>query len=174
MNDINATPGKANMGEDFAITRVVNAPVSRVWKAWTDAKELKKWWGPKGFEVVSTKVDLKPGGIFHYLLRSPNGQEMWGKFVYREIVPEKRLVFISSFSDENAGETRHPLAPDWPLKMLSTVTFTERDGKTTIMVRWSPYEATDKEHETFEAGRDSMKAGWSGTFERLDAHLERA
>ena len=64
-----------------------------MWKAWTDAKALKKWWGPKGFEVVSTKVDLKPGGIFHYLLRSPNGQDMWGKFVYREIVPRRAARF---------------------------------------------------------------------------------
>ncbi len=174
MNDVKAKHGPAHQADEFVISRVVNAPVSRVWKAWTDAKELKKWWGPKGFEVVSTRVNLKPGGIFHYLLRSPNGQEMWGKFVYREIVREQRLVFISSFSDENAGETRHPLAPDWPLKMLSTVTFAETDGKTTVTVRWSPYEATEKERETFDGARDSMMAGWTGTFERLDAYLETA
>lgn len=160
--------------EEFVITRVVDAPRSRVWKAWTDAKELKKWWGPKGFEVVSTKVDLKPGGMFHYHLRSPNGQDMWGKFVYREIVPEERLVFLSSFSDEMAGETRHPMAPDWPLRMHSTVTFTEKAGKTTITVRWLPYEATQKERDAFEAARDSMTAGWSGTFERLENHLASA
>jgi len=175
MNSTKTMPSAADQADDaFVITRVVDAPRSRVWKAWTDAKELKKWWGPKGFEVVSTKVDLKPGGIFHYLLRSPNGQDMWGKFVYREIVPEERLVLISSFSDETAGVSRHPMAPDWPLRMLSTVTFTEKGGKTTITVRWLPYEATQKERETFEAGRDSMKAGWTGTFERLDAHLADA
>jgi hypothetical protein len=54
------------------------------------------------------------------------------------------------------------------------VTFTEKGGKTTITVRWLPYEATQKERDTFEAGRDSMKAGWTGTFERLDAHLADA
>jgi uncharacterized protein YndB with AHSA1/START domain len=86
--------GHDTADEAFTITRVVDAPRNRVWKAWTDAKALKKWWGPKGFEVVSTKVDLKPGGIFHYLLRSPNGQDMWGKFIYREIVP--RSVLFSS------------------------------------------------------------------------------
>ena len=96
---------------------------------------------------------------------------MWGKFVYREIVPEERLVFISSFSDEAGGETCHPLAPDWPLRMLSTVTFAETAGKTMITVRWLPYEATKTERDTFEAGRASMNAGWSGTFERLDTYL---
>jgi uncharacterized protein YndB with AHSA1/START domain len=174
MNDTRTMPSAVGHADEFVINRVVDAPRSRVWKAWTDAKDLKQWWGPKGFEVVSTKVDLRPGGIFLYHLRSQNGQEMWGKFVYREIVPEQRLVFITSFSDENAGETRHPMAPSWPLKMLSTVTFTESGGKTTVTVRWLPYEATQKECETFEAGRDSMKAGWTGTFERLDDYFGRA
>ncbi len=174
MNDVKAKPATAHHADDFVATRVVNAPVDRVWKAWTDAKALKQWWGPKGFESVSTKVDLRPGGIFHYHMRAPGGEDMWGKFVYREIVPEQRLVFISSFSDENAGETRHPLAPDWPLKMLSMVTFAEKDGKTTVTVSGSPYEPTEKERSAFEAGRDSMKAGWAGTFERLDAYLESA
>jgi uncharacterized protein YndB with AHSA1/START domain len=175
MNDIKAKPKTAHpAGEDFVITRVVDAPLSRVWKAWTDANELKKWWGPKDFEIVSTKVDLRPGGIFHYHLRSPTGEDVWGKFVYREIVPEERLVFITAFSDENAGETRHPMAPDWPLRMHSTVTFTDKGGKTAVTVRWSPYEATQKERDAFEAGRDSMKAGWGGTFDRLDARLGKA
>jgi uncharacterized protein YndB with AHSA1/START domain len=171
---VKSSPATKTEAQEFVITRIVDAPRSRVWQAWTDAKELKKWWGPKGFEVVSTKVALKPGGLFHYLLRSPSSQEMWGKFVYREIVPEERLVFISSFSDETGGETRHPMAPDWPLKMLSTVTFADKSGKTTITVRWSPYQATDVERKTFKEGMDSMRAGWSGTFERLDNYLANA
>ena len=107
-----------------------------MWKAWTDAKQLKKWWGPKGFDVVSTKIDLKPGGIFHYHLKSPDGQDMWGKFIYREVVPQRRLVFIVCFSDEMGGVTRHPMSPDWPLTTLSTVTFAEANGNTTITVKW--------------------------------------
>jgi len=54
------------------------------------------------------------------------------------------------------------------------VIFTENGGKTTVTVRWSPYEATQKERGTFEAGRDSMNTGWTGTFERLDAYLGQA
>jgi uncharacterized protein YndB with AHSA1/START domain len=66
------------------------------------------------------------------------------------------------------------MAPDWPLKMLSTVTFADKSGKTTITVRWSPYQATDVERKTFKEGMDSMRAGWSGTFERLDNYLANA
>jgi len=158
----------------FITSRVFNAPRERVWDAWTQREQMMRGFGPKGFTMSQAQLDFRPGGVFHYCLKSPDGKEMWGKFVYREIVPEERLVFISSFSDENAGETRHPLAPDWPLRMLSTVTFTEKAGKTTITVRWLPFEATQKERDTFEAGRDSMKAGWTGTFDRLETYLGTA
>jgi uncharacterized protein YndB with AHSA1/START domain len=146
-------------GKEFIISRVIDAPLERVWKAWTDAKQLKNWWGPKGFEIVSTKVNLRPGGIFHYHLRSADGQDMWGKFTYHEIVPQKRLVFVVSFSDEAGGVTRHPLHEKWPLTILSSVTFAQANGRTTVTVRWIPVDATKVERETFEDGRESMKAG---------------
>jgi uncharacterized protein YndB with AHSA1/START domain len=172
VNDTKQKPSSAAF--EFVMRRTFNAPVARVWRAWTDPEKLLHWWGPKGFRIVSTKVDLKPGGIFHYCLESPQGQVMWGRFVYREIVPEERLVFIVSFSDENAGVARHPLHEGWPLQILSTVTFSERDGKTTVTIRWVPYAATEAERKTFEEGRDSMQAGWTGTLDQLEDYLARA
>jgi uncharacterized protein YndB with AHSA1/START domain len=171
MNDVKQTPGAA--GFEFTIKRSFNAPVARVWRAWTDPDQLLHWWGPKGFETVSTKVDLTPGGLFHYCLKSPEGRIMWGRFVYREIVPEKRLVFIVSFSDENAGISQHPLHEGWPRQILSEVTFSESVGKTTVTVRWIPYEATKAERDVFEKGAPSMQAGWTGTLDRLEAYLAR-
>jgi uncharacterized protein YndB with AHSA1/START domain len=99
---------------------------------------------------------------------------MWGKFIYREVVPQRRLVFIVCFSDEMGGVTRHPMSPDWPLTTLSTVTFAEANGNTTITVKWIPVDATEAERKTFEDGRDSMKAGWTGTFDQLDDYLTKA
>ncbi len=61
---------------------------------------------------------------------------MWGKFIFREIVPQERLVFVVAFSDAEGGLTRHPMSPDWPLTMLSTVTFAETGtGKTIVTVQ---------------------------------------
>lgn len=176
MNDIKAKAGAANpaAGFEFAIRRVFDAPLDRVWRAWTEAERLAKWWGPKDFDIVSVKLDLRPGGMCHYLLRSPDGQEIWGRLLFREIVPEQKLVFIVAFSDESGGISRHPLHEGWPLQILSTVTFSESGGKTTITVRWVPYEATDSAREVFEAGKDSMRAGWTGTFDRLEAYLAKA
>jgi uncharacterized protein YndB with AHSA1/START domain len=155
----------------FVISRTFNAPLDRVWKAWTEPEQMAAWWGPKGFKADVKALDLKPGGLFHYLLTSPQGQEMWGRMVFREIVPKERLVFINSFSDPDGGLTRHPLAPEWPLQMHTTITFAEADGKTTVTVTWVPYEASEAERDTFEKGRESMQAGWTGTFDKLESHL---
>jgi len=160
--------------EEFAITRVFDAPRERVWKAWTEAECLKQWWGPKGFTVHTSKVDLRPGGVFHYGMKAPDGSDMWGRFVYREIKAPERLVLIVSFSDPKGGVSRHPGHMSWPLQMMSTVTFEAQGGKTKVTVRWIPHEATEAERKTFEEGRDGMKQGWTGTFDQFAAYLAKA
>ncbi len=89
--------------EDFVISRTLDAPRDLVWKAFTDPKRMAQWWGPKGFKVIPSKMDLRPGGLYHYGLEAPNGSPMWGRFVFREIVAPERIVFINSFSDEKGG-----------------------------------------------------------------------
>jgi uncharacterized protein YndB with AHSA1/START domain len=159
---------------EFVTTRVLNAPRELVWKAWTDPEHLMRWFSPKGFTNISSKVDLRVGGTFHYGLRMPDGGEMWGRFVYREIVPPERLVHIVHFSDAKGGVTRHPMSATWPLKTLSTITLEAQGNKTLLTVRWVPFEATDEEIRTFTEGRESMKAGWGGTIDQLEAHLAEA
>jgi hypothetical protein len=55
--------------------------------------------------------------------------------------------------------------------MMSTITFTEHEGRTTLTVRWAPHDATEIEQREFDAGHDSMRMGWGGTMEQLTAHL---
>jgi len=158
----------------FVISRVFDAPRDKVWKAWTEVERLKQWFSPKGFTVIAAKMDLRPGGTYHYGMRTPDGQEMWGKWTFREIKAPERLVLVNSFSDAAGGITRHPMAPTWPREMLSTSTFTEKDGKTTLTLEWLPFNATPEEIATFEAGRAGMTQGWSGTFEQFIAYLAKA
>jgi len=160
--------------EDFVISRVLDAPRDRVWKVFTQVEHMKQWWGPKGFTVTHAKMDLRPGGTYHYALKSPDGATMWGKFVFREIAPPEKLVFMSSFSDEAGGVTRHPMAPTWPLLMLTTFSFEDLGDKTRFTVRWSPYNATEEERQAFETGRPSMTQGWTGTLDQLAAYLQKA
>ena len=167
-NLIQAAPVQA-----FVISRTFDAPREQVWKAWTDPKRLMRWFGPKGSRMLSCKMDLRPGGMFHYRMRYA-GLEIWGKFVYREIVPPARLVLVNSFSDAQGGVTRHPFGPTWPIQMLSTTTLAERDGTTMITIRWAPVAPTADERATFEGGHASMRQGWTGTFNRLGEYLATA
>jgi uncharacterized protein YndB with AHSA1/START domain len=159
---------------DFVISRVLDAPRELVWKCFTDPERMKQWWGPKGVSVEQAKMDLRPGGIFLYGMKTADGTVMWGRMVYREIVPPQKIVFVNSFSDENGGLTRHPMAPTWPIEMLSVFTFEEQPGgKTKFTVRWSPLDPTAEEQQTFDAGHASMTQGWTGTLEKLEAYLPK-
>jgi len=163
------------MSKPFVISHEFNAPREVVWQAWTERDRLVKWWGPKGFTMSHAQLDLRPGGMLHYRMEGPDGKEMWGRFVYREIVPPSKLVWVNSFSDKDGGITSHPFSKDaWPMQMLTVVTFAERAGQTTVTVTWLPVDATEAERTTFDTNRDNMAMGWSGTLEQLAAHLANA
>jgi uncharacterized protein YndB with AHSA1/START domain len=160
--------------EEFVILRVFDAPRDLVWKAWTERDRLMQWFGPKGFTMTAATLDLRPGGVFHYCLRTPDGKDMWGKFIYREIMPPRRIVLVNSFSDANGGLTRHPFSATWPREMLSTTTLAEHEGKTTVTIRWTPINATAEERKTFDTSHDGMRTGWGGTFDQLADYLAKA
>jgi len=160
--------------EEFVTSRTFDAPRELVWKAWTERDRLMQWFGPKGFTMTTANLDLRPGGSFLYAMRGSDGMEMWGKFEYREIVPPRRMVFVNYFSDASGGITRHPLSPTWPLKMLSTTTLAENEGKTTVTIRWRPIDPTPEELRTFNATQDGMRMGWAGTFDRLGEYLAKS
>jgi uncharacterized protein YndB with AHSA1/START domain len=158
--------------ETFVISRTFNAPRDLVFKAFTEADRLGRWFGPTGFTMVSTKVDLRPGGLFHYCMRAPNGQEMWGKFEYREIAPPERLVFASSFSDPQGNTIRAPFSSEFPLQILNTITFADQDKTQTVVnMHGVPLNATEAERQFFANMHPSMQQGWSGTFAQLDEYL---
>lgn len=157
----------------FVISRVVDAPRDFVFKTWTQSEHMA-WWGPKGVTISHAKLELRPGGVFHYCMTTPDGNRMWGKWVLREIARPERLVFVNSFSDEAGGITRHPMSPTWPREILSTVTFADDGAKTRLTIQWLPLNATDVECKTFDEGRDSMQNGWTGTLDRLAAYLAEA
>lgn len=157
----------------FVISRTFDAPRDLMFQVWTECEHLSHWWGPKGATVSSCRNDLRPGGLMHYAMRTSEGDEIWGRWVYREIAEPERIVFVNSFSDPEGGLTRHPFAAEWPLQMLTVITFDERDGGTLVTVRWSPYDASDLERATFDSGHDSMRGGWTGTFEQLAEYLAR-
>ena len=94
------------MAGEFVMSRVFDAPRDLVWTCFTDPERMKEWWGPKGFKVLAAKIDLRPGGMYHYGMQAPTGQTMWGKFVFREIVPQELMVFIRLVSHQKRAASR--------------------------------------------------------------------
>ena len=158
---------------EFSISREFDAPRELVWKALTEPDRLTQWWGPKGLTMLTAKLDLHPGGVFLYSMRSPDGREMWGKWVYREIVPPERLVAVTSFTDEAGNLLRHPMSPTWPLEVLNTLSLSEHNGKTTLTIAGGTVNATAEERATFGANHGSMKQGFTGTLNQLADYLAK-
>ena len=162
-------------GREMMLTRIFDASRDLVWKAFTEAERLARWWGPQGYAMRVHALDFRPGGVFHYSQRSPDGQVMWGRFVYRDIVPPERLTFVTSFADEAGYIARAPFSPTWPLEILNLLTLTEAaDGKTSLTLRGGPIDATEEERQTFWNAQDAVRQGFSGTFDQLAAYLADA
>ncbi len=156
----------------FTVSRVVDAPRALVYLVHVDPVHIARWYGPGGATVLEAEMDLRPGGVHHYGLRTADGTEMWGKQTFKEVVTNERLVYVQAFSNPERGLERHPLAASWPLQMLSTVTFEDApDGKTKITVSWLPYESDEAGEATFDAARGGMAGGFEGMFANLERYL---
>ena len=140
---------------EVAVTHDFDAPRSLVFEAITGCEHMKRWWGPRGFDLLVCEIDLRPGGAYRFVQRSPDGGIHPFKGVYREIVAPERVVFTQIYE---------PLADH---EVTVTNTFSERDGRTTLT-----------QHLLFDSveARDGMIAsgmewGEAQSFERLDELL---
>jgi len=152
--------------QDLLITRTFDAPRELLWKAWTDPERVKRWWGPKGFTAPFCKIDLRIGGVFLNCMRSPEGKDYWNTGIYREIVESERIVCTDSFADERGNvvpATHYGMSADFPLEMLTTVTFEQHEGKTKLTLI----------HVGIPSGadRDGARQGWNESFDKLAEHL---
>jgi uncharacterized protein YndB with AHSA1/START domain len=125
----------------------------KVWRAWTDPEALKKWWGPGPDQPVSAaELDVRVGGRFRIVFGGADGTAHECAGVYREVVPNRRLVFTWS----------------WPR------TTPERVSLVTIEFKRLPDGTElDFRHEQFfdEQARDDHKRGWTGLLDKLDGYL---
>jgi uncharacterized protein YndB with AHSA1/START domain len=161
----------ANTATEFVFTRTFDAPREDVWNAFTQPQHLKHWWGTPGSSVEIAHHELKPGGLFHYCMKFPDGRAMWARFIFREIIAPERLVWLNGFSDEHGGLTRNPWAPNLPLETLNTVTLSEQDGKTLLTITVVPFAASEEESLVFAGGINGMKMGFGGSFKVLADYL---
>ena len=87
---------KIDPKRDLVLERVVDVAPELVWKAWTEPEHLKKWFTPEPWATVACEIDLRPGGLFRTVMRSPEGEEFTGIGCYLEIMPNRRLVWTDA------------------------------------------------------------------------------
>lgn len=166
MAERKSSAAKLPAGEELVITRVFDAPREIVWKAWTEPERFKLWWGPEGFTCPACRIDLRVGGKYLACMRSPEGQEIWSTGVFREIVPERKIVYTDSFSDAEGNPvpaSYYGMPGDWPPEMIVTVTFEAAAGMTTMTLR----------HDGLPSDTlGDCEIGWSGSFDKLEGILE--
>jgi uncharacterized protein YndB with AHSA1/START domain len=151
-----------NESREIVITRIFQAP-QLVWDAWTQPQHVVQWWGPRGFNTRVNELDLRPGGVWRYVMVGPDGAEYPVKGVFREVVPPQRFVTTDEFDEE----FEHPAAGDLPKGIVLTATFDDLGGKTRVTLRIVHATAEDRRrHEKM-----GVVAGWNSSFECLDEHL---
>jgi uncharacterized protein YndB with AHSA1/START domain len=165
--------GGITMSTQIEITRTFNAPRELVFKAFTESEHLQNWWGPKGWLFHVAKADFRSGGVFHYSQKPADGDIMWVKFVYSEVVSSEKIIYTSFFSDEEGNTVRAPFDANWPLETLNTMTLIEHEGKTTLTMIVVPLSTTEEEIKTIEASQEMIQEGFTGTFDQLAEYLTK-
>src|SRR5229473_7479740 len=145
---------------ELVFTRVLSAPRSRVFTAWTDPKQVAQWWGPHGFTNPVCDLDVRPGGAIRIHMRGPDGTVYPMTGVYNEVVEPERLVFTSAALDADGN----PM-----FEVLTTVTFAEQGGKTKQIMRARVINTT-AQAAPYIAG---MEQGWTQSLERLAESLAK-
>jgi uncharacterized protein YndB with AHSA1/START domain len=99
---------------ELLITRTLNAPVELVWEVFTKPEHIANWWGPNGFTNTIYTMDVKPGGVWDFVMHGPDGTNYKNKSIYKEIVVNKKIVFnhfnpdfTTTIEFEEQGEQTH-------------------------------------------------------------------
>ena len=137
------------------MTRVLDAPRERVWKAYTEPKLIPRWWGPRYLTTTVDKMEVRPGGAWRFVSRAPDGSEFGFRGTYREIVQLERITWTFEFE----GMPGHI--------SVETVTFEEHGGKTKVTVN-SVYASKEDRDGMVATG---MEKGATETMDRLSELL---
>ncbi len=126
--------------EDLVVTRILDAPLELVWKAWTEPEQVRRWWGPKYYTSPSCKLDLRVGGKYIFAMQAPadqGGQVSYTSGVYQRIVPMELLEFTQGLSDADGNRIdpqQAGMPADFPKEMHTVVTFKAKGSMTEITI----------------------------------------
>jgi uncharacterized protein YndB with AHSA1/START domain len=141
--------------DELLITRTFDAPPSVLFALWSKPEHLKRWMGPANFTCPEAEIDFRVGGSYRAMIKSKEQGENWFGGVYREIIPNRRLVFTFAWDD----------GPSAGVETLVTITFEEWGGKTVQAFHQRPFLNVER--------RDSHVGGWTEAFDKLGAYAAK-
>lgn len=159
---------------DLVITRIIDAPIEVVWKAWTEPEQVMRWWGPQAYTSPECKIDLREGGKFLFCMRAPEdqgGQDGYTTGAYTKIVPMERLEFTQSMADKD-GNVLDPqaigLPDDFPKQTQTVVVFKKlKDGSMTELT------ITESGHQPGSQMSVYALAGWQQSMDKFATSLKQ-
>jgi uncharacterized protein YndB with AHSA1/START domain len=138
------------------ISRVVSAPLSAVFGAFTAADELAEWWGPKGFRTLSLRFDPRVGESYRIEMQPPEGEAFYLTGEFREVDPPARLAFTFMYEDPDPDDVEN----------LVELSFRDLGDSTEVVLRQGPFKT--------EARRELHRNGWTDSFDRLEQSVSQA
>jgi len=142
---------------ELVLTRLINAPRAKVYRAWTDPELLKQWFAPKPYTTPIVEIDVRPGGSAYFVMRGPDGKDLPNRGVYLEVVPNEKLVSTDAYV--KAWE------PSEKPFMTLILTFEDEGGKTRYTARVRHWTVADREaHEKM-----GFHEGWGLCTDQLEA-----
>lgn len=155
----------------FVISRLFAASPERVYQAWADPEKTVQWSGPKGSQVQILRGTQAAGE--HTLSRtsSAEGPEMFSLCKWLELKPASRITWEQSFCSQDGLKCAPPFFDDWPQTLLTEVVLEPQDGGTLLTLKWTPIEYDQNALTMFHDHMDSMKGGWGGSLDKLEAWL---
>ncbi|MGI6852906.1 SRPBCC family protein [Mesorhizobium sp. 1B3] len=142
---------------ELVLSRLIDAPREKVYRAWTEADILKQWFAPKPWTTPRAELDVRPGGTSFVVMRDPDGNEYPNQGIYLEVVPNERLVFTDAYTTA--------WQPSEKAFFTAVLTFADEDGKTRYVARALHWTVEDKEtHEKM-----GFHEGWGQCADQLEA-----
>ena len=139
---------------EIVTTAVIAAPRARVFEAWVDPVQMVQWWGPNGFTTTMQEMDVRPGGVWQFIMHGPDGVDYKNKSIFEEIVTPERIVFS------------HLSGPAFRM----TATFDEGGGRTTVTMQMV-FESTKERDQAVKVF--GAVEGAKQTLARLEQHVMR-
>jgi uncharacterized protein YndB with AHSA1/START domain len=145
----------------LTLTRLINAPREKLFRAWTDPQLIPQWFCPPPWGVSEAHTDVRPGGATLIVMRGPNGEEMPNRGVYLEVIPNEKIVFTDAYTEA--------WVPSEKPFMTGILTFEEEGGRTRYTAVLRHWTAEDKaRHEAM-----GFEQGWGIATDQLEALVKR-